>query len=325
MTDTTKPNLYHWATSELSQDAFICWLLSWANYAGADNSSLTKTAIYFIQKITGNKIATVEHVNIKKQYKGIDIVCEVNNEFVVLIEDKTHTKDHSGQLERYYNTLTSQYAKDKIIPVYLKTGDQGDYKAVSQAGYIPFLRTDIIDVLEFAIGNGVTNHILLDFYSHLISLEYSFQSYKTLPVSEWHWDSWKGFYSELSNRLGDGTWDYVPQKNGGFLGFWWCWQYQKHSDIEFEYYLQLEHTKFCFKLTPYKREEAEQARQIFRSQLFDKAKEHQIEVYQNGRIGSYMTVAALTEPYLKTNSEGFLDLDATLELLKRVEEMFRDI
>ncbi|MBB1077961.1 hypothetical protein HUU62_26545 [Rhodoferax sp. 4810] len=25
----TKPNLFSYATSELSQDAFICWLLSW--------------------------------------------------------------------------------------------------------------------------------------------------------------------------------------------------------------------------------------------------------------------------------------------------------
>ena len=25
-----KPNLFKYATSELSQDAFICWLLEWA-------------------------------------------------------------------------------------------------------------------------------------------------------------------------------------------------------------------------------------------------------------------------------------------------------
>jgi hypothetical protein len=26
-----RPNLFSYATSELSQDAFICWLLSWAS------------------------------------------------------------------------------------------------------------------------------------------------------------------------------------------------------------------------------------------------------------------------------------------------------
>ena len=30
------------------------------------------------------------------------------------------------------------------------------------------------------------------------------------------WDSWKGFYSELQERLGQGQWDYVPQKMAGF-------------------------------------------------------------------------------------------------------------
>jgi len=324
MTDINKPNLFHWATSELSQDAFICWLLSWANHPDNDNNSLTETAKYFIQKITGNKITTVDEVEIKRQYKNIDILCEVNKEFAILIEDKTHTKNHSGQLERYHDTLAAEYAKDKIIPVYLKTGDQGEYNAVKKAGYFPFLRLDFIDVLEFAIKSGATNHILHDFYNHLTSLENSFQSFKTLPVSDWHWNSWKGFYSELSRKLGDGTWDYVPQKNGGFLGFWWCWQYQEHEDIEFEYYLQLEHTKFCFKLAPYKREEAEQARQIFRPQLFDKAKQHNIEIYQNGRIGNYMTIAALTETYLKTDNNGLIDFDTTIELIRRIEKMFCD-
>ena len=27
-----KPNLFEYATSELSQDAFICWLLAWIEY-----------------------------------------------------------------------------------------------------------------------------------------------------------------------------------------------------------------------------------------------------------------------------------------------------
>ena len=31
MSDQIRPNLFHYATSELSQDAFICWLAAWAD------------------------------------------------------------------------------------------------------------------------------------------------------------------------------------------------------------------------------------------------------------------------------------------------------
>ncbi|MFD2933106.1 hypothetical protein [Spirosoma flavum] len=31
MENPTRPNLFTYATSELSQDAFICWLAAWVN------------------------------------------------------------------------------------------------------------------------------------------------------------------------------------------------------------------------------------------------------------------------------------------------------
>ena len=62
-------------------------------------------------------------------------------------------------------------------------------------------------------------------------------------------------------------------KNGGFLGFWW--NIKKFEDTNFEYYLQLEFSKLCFKIHPYNREKPE------KSEIF-------IEVYyiQNKRTQS---------------------------------------
>jgi hypothetical protein len=320
-----KPNIFHWATSELSQDAFICWLLSWVNNKDHKEKALRETAFRFLNKLSDNKVFENKNIEIFKQYKNIDILIKINNEYAILIEDKIHTKNYSGQLERYYEVLSKEFQKEKITPVYLKTGDQGDYNDVKRAGYKTFLRNDLIEVLESAIKAGVNNNILIDFYEHLTAIELSFQSYKTLPVSRWHWDSWKGFYTELAKQLGNGTWDYVPQKNGGFLGFWWCWLNKEHNGNKFEYYLQLEHNKFCFKLYPYKRENAEEIRQYYRSLLYPKAKESKINIYQNGRIGNYMTVAALSEQYLKTDDQGLIDFEKTVNLIKRIEKMICEL
>ncbi len=321
----SRPNIFQWATSELSQDAFICWLLAWVNHHKEEEKDLRATAIYFLTKLTGREIPENQNIKIQRQYKNIDILVKINDGHALLIEDKTQTKNHSNQLERYYEALSSEYQKDKIVPVYLKTGDQGEYHTVKKTGYKLFLRSDFIDVLEFAITSGVKNNILLDFYHHLMAMEQSFQSYKTLPVPEWRQDSRKGFYTELAKRLGGGAWDYVPQKNGGFWAFYWFWRKSNFIGNGFDYYLQLEQAKFCFKVKLQNRSNAEEVRQYFRPKLFEKAREHHIDLYQNGRIGNYMTIAALREPYLKTNQEGFIDLDKTVELIQRIERMVGSI
>ena len=318
-----KPNLFNWASSELSQDAFISWLLSWGNYP--KNGELNKTAMYLIKKLTNNQIGKIEKIEIVKQRHKIDILCIVNDEYAILIEDKTNTKSHSNQLENYLTKLSNDFPREKIFPIYFKTGDQSNFASINKAGYKLFLRPDFIEVLDFGKNQGITNSIYLDFYDYLIRIENSVQSFKTLPVNKWHWDSWKGFYAELQRQLNDGTWDYVPQKNGGFLGFWWHWKGKEFEDTGFDYYLQLEHGKFCFKLYPYKREKARQIRDYYRSLLYPKAKERNIEIYQNGRIGKWMTVAALRKAYIETDKNGFLDMEGTISTIKSIQNMLDEI
>jgi hypothetical protein len=47
-----QPNIFSFATSELSQDAFLCWFLSWANkkYVRTDKG-LHQCALAFIDEI----------------------------------------------------------------------------------------------------------------------------------------------------------------------------------------------------------------------------------------------------------------------------------
>ena len=321
----TKPNIFNFATSELSQDAFICWIISWFNYPQEEN--LHQVAIYLLRELTKDKILKIDKIKIEKQYKKIDILVRINDEYALLIEDKVNTKEHSNQLEQYIQILSSEYKKENIIPIYFKTGDQSSFETIGKAGYKIFLRKDFLNVLESGISLGIANNIYIDFYNYLKDIEESVQSYRKLPVSEWQWNSWKGFYTEISNKLGEGNWDYVPQKNGGFLGFWWYWNEDKYNGIEYEYYLQLEHHKFCFKIAVDNddKNNSYNIRNHYREKLFEKMKEYNIEIYQNGRIGKYMTVAALSEPYIKTDNKGFLDIDKTIELVKQIQKAVSEI
>ena len=49
--------------------------------------------------------AAIKEIKITKQFKGLDILIEINGNQAILIEDKTYTKEHSNQLKRYYEDI----------------------------------------------------------------------------------------------------------------------------------------------------------------------------------------------------------------------------
>src|SRR5688572_27750754 len=104
------PNLFTFAKSELSQDAFICWLASWANpELRSLDPPLHATATTFLDRLIdvggATKPQEYRSVSVGQQRKGIDILIVVNDDTAIIIEDKTNTRDHSGQLQRYKKTV----------------------------------------------------------------------------------------------------------------------------------------------------------------------------------------------------------------------------
>ncbi len=148
------PNLFSYATNELSQDAFICWSIEWAkpenNKADRNLHEYGVTLINAFFKKAGRKApAEIKTVEVSKQCKSIDAFCIVNGTYPIIIEDKINTKNHSDQLQRYLEIIKKNYpkCKDDILSIYFKTGDQSSYKNVKDNGYTPFLRQDILAVL----------------------------------------------------------------------------------------------------------------------------------------------------------------------------------
>ena len=99
-----KPNIFNYATGELTNDAMICWMLDWANSYDERYKNLSQD---ILRLFTGDEDLYVESVKIKRQYKNIDIIVEINNSHVIVIEDKVYTSHHSNQLERYREIIES--------------------------------------------------------------------------------------------------------------------------------------------------------------------------------------------------------------------------
>jgi hypothetical protein len=64
-----EPNIFNFATSELSQDAFIAWLLTWANkeYEGIDKN-LHACATDFVRQLIGIDNYEVTVVKVMQQW-----------------------------------------------------------------------------------------------------------------------------------------------------------------------------------------------------------------------------------------------------------------
>ena len=342
----TTPNLFTFATSELSQDAFICWLLSWADAKYQDKDrSLHECAVNFIAAMFAKHslpaLDKVDSVEVKKQDKFIDVVCVINKKYVILIEDKTNTKEHSGQLEKHLNEIKSRKpSPEKIIPIYYKSEDQSNYSNVLKNDFVPFLRTDILGVLATYTGK---NPILIDYREHILNIQKRVDSYKTVPIADWQSRSWAGFYLYLQDALKQGQWSYVPNQSGGFYGFWWHWHSQQSvDDVDCSLNLQLEHKQFkveldgkrkilvqgklCIKLTVDKKHRA--SRTQMRSKWFhltkgDPNSDTTIKMVKPKRfgLGRSMTVSEHAGDYRVANSDGTINLSETVEVLRAAEKV----
>jgi hypothetical protein len=253
-------------------------------------------------------------IEVRRQWKDIDVLLVVNGDTAIIIEDKTDTKDHSGQLDRYRKAVTGEFQGNWIAAVYLKTGDQGNYRSVESAGYGCFLRRDFLAVLDRGQRAGVRNDIFADFHGRLRRIEEAVQSYRSVTLAGWHQDSnrWAGFFLALQQRLGEGDWKNVPNQRGGFMGFWWHWRGDK--------YLQLEWTKLCFKINVI--DEAQQAAKWleWNHALMRLNGTSGVKVKMSRRkAGDCMTVALLAGDYRQADADGRLDFEKTVQVLRDAE------
>ncbi len=247
-------NIFNFATSELSQDAFICWLCNWVNFddnsLSEDEKKLKSLANDFIEKVSGEKLGD-RKVNIKRQYQKIDVLLEIQNktEFItkgdktnpvvdmyVIIEDKVGTGLHSNQIERYRELISEKNknineSKALIKTVYYKIYDEDNTERLKENGVnVIFEREKILELFE-RYKDNIKDSIFRNYYDYLSNIEEDINSYEKKKLEDWNSNCYIGFFKELKKeesclehadgRKKDCSWGYVNNSSGGFMGMWW--------------------------------------------------------------------------------------------------------
>ncbi|MCI1823130.1 MAG: PD-(D/E)XK nuclease family protein [Megasphaera sp.] len=192
-------NLFTYATSELSQDAFLCWLISFADSTAEKDSHLQSCARKFLcTAIPALENETINKIKINKQYKHIDALITINEKYELIIEDKTYTEEHNDQLHRYTKEIEDEFTDKgfKVKGLYYKIGFQNDYSAIQDAGYEIIDRSTMLEILN-PFKEKIKNQIWQDYYEFLDDFEKRAQEFKTEAVKNWTWYQVYGFYDDL--------------------------------------------------------------------------------------------------------------------------------
>ena len=303
-----QPNLFAYATSELSQDAVLCWMLAWGAPELADvDGQIHGLGRSFLRALFGAAgvayPSELQRIVVERQFEKVDVVARIDDTHIVIIEDKTVTREHSGQLKRYREAVSKREPQRTQVRVYVTTGDQDGYEHLHNQGWGVLRR---LQLLEFLRSVQSSNAIFTDFRDHLERIESSVQAFRTKPGGAWDSAAWKGFFTSLREQLGKGWWNYVANPSGGFMGFWWG-----HVAVDGGHvYLQLEEGKLVVKI-----DVADKAR---RRELRDRWVGSLVggELKRPERLGSgrWVTIAEYGE--YRVWRDGRLDLEATAEMLR---------
>ncbi len=151
-----EPNIFEFATSELSQDAFICYLMSFGKSEYKDkNNEEYKLARSFLKELSVEE--DIKEIN--RQENHIDVLI-LTESYAVILEDKTFSKEHSEQLKRYNEICKSKYFDKKVKLLYFKTGYMDiQEKEKFNKDEVCILDIDVISKLmsEYSGNNTVVN------------------------------------------------------------------------------------------------------------------------------------------------------------------------
>ena len=191
-------NLFDYATKELSQDAFLRWLL--------ENDTVSEIAKDYLGHFgVLDEDDVINSVHTYAQWRKIDITAiletEKRGKVALFIEDKTFSGEHSNQLMRYNESIKAivEYEKVKeenVHKLFYKTSiiEQDEIDRVEEAGWNSFSISEINEFWEKYCSHN--NLIIHDYANHIKSVyDASFNVDK--PSKNDNLIAWKSYFDRV--------------------------------------------------------------------------------------------------------------------------------
>ena len=139
------------ANTEIRHSNFLSWLLDPKGNHNLNEAVLSKflqeiinSSDNFDESITLDDIG-IKNVEIRREWENIDLLI-ILDEYVVCIENKIFSGEHSDQLTRYKNIVETRFSEKTQIYVYLNPFGYSSFRESDV--YLPISYQVIIDILE---------------------------------------------------------------------------------------------------------------------------------------------------------------------------------
>ena len=369
------PNLFDYATKELSQDAFLCWSLAWADTKYKDSNKelhgYGKAFLTYLIKCHNDRIDGLQKdipdepfqqkinlplqnkydIEICKQHDKVDVVVKIkanNNKFDILIEDKVSGGENNDQMTRYQAKWKAKVEAgeiDKFICIYYKSRKEAYTNWINDKNYAYVGPDEMLGFMK-KHSKGIKDSIFCDYYNMLYLQDEEMKKFNTKPVKDWNWLQWDRFFIELQKKLdpngkkGAG-WGYVPNRSGGFRGFYWEWGENL--------YFQLQDNKVFYKMTTKGLGERNIDRYFLKdhylsilvgkeTEYFKVIKQSRLRLSKKENTTASIATIQIKEPsivdidlkdwdrgnYFVLKRNGCIDLNKTSEFLSEVEKILED-
>lgn len=326
-------NLFDYATRELSQDAFLRWILE--NFddpiVGVATKKLIKKMadLYTNQKFDVSKISEVKTY---AQYKHMDIVADVYSEgkkYTFVIEDKTTSSEHSNQLLHYNDYIDSWDDQEFKYRIFYKTDyiEKDELERVDKAGWKLF---DIKTIYEVFSEFHNSNNDVLSYYSEYCKGKYDqVNSVSSKALREWNFEEWHTWFRkeliptfnrEFNNQIEVYVWKYQGRYIS--IGVYFCKYINDKNKPLIEFFFRNGDV-----ITATMHTETKGVKDSWsRDNITDSFKQSFDSFYSKGELPSFKKlntkhcIAKMKDPILKDSCENVLN--SLLERTREFNEFF---
>lgn len=328
-----RPNIFDYATSELSQDAFLAWFFKWAEKENEkEDEILNRCATNCLRNFLGNICPSeIKSVKIYRQWENIDLWITINDTVHLIIEDKTGTSEHHNQLIRYKEIAKEWYENEggkdfesHFSFVYYKSGDitPNERDRVLKAQYTIITRIELLSIFE---KYEISNPIFLDYKAKIQKKQNVQDAVFSIPFEKMlekknKNEYVKGFYQALVPELDSAYWNLVNSPSRQYYGMWWYWCEWTYGTL----YLQFDEFDLQIRLNNIKGIDKRSARNKAYSQISNAIKgtkyEGLIRKLKRFGTGSSMAIVKLDKSlWLALNENDCLDIENVLKKIHLIE------
>lgn len=203
-------NLFDYATKELSQDAFLRWLIENYNCESEDVRAQSQKTLKVFCETDNLDVDKISELETRSQWNYIDVLVKFKYDdifYLIAIEDKVFSEEHM-QLDKYnkdLNVYTDNLKKQNfyndivIKKIFFKatTLSNGEKDRVTKSGWTIF---DIEKIYElFVSKNNGSSDVLNDYRAHVNKIRLASRTVEK-PVSHANYIDfikWQSYFSNV--------------------------------------------------------------------------------------------------------------------------------